>query len=119
MDMEKRSAQFKALGDPTRLEIFTFLTRCTCATAIDQEGNASCANGTTVGDVCCHVFGNKKVPSTMSFHLKELKAAGLIRTKKQGKFVLCQANLKEARGLSSFLGGSICQCCQLEDNNHE
>ena len=90
MDKIAQTARvFKALSDPTRLRIFQFLrTRC-CPVAVDDSGAVSPAVGPTVGQVCCHVTGVEKADSRISFHLKELRNAGLITVHKRGKFLLC------------------------------
>lgn len=89
----------KALGDPTRLKIYTFLRTCAeqvccceecrCSTFVDATGALKCSCGKSVSEVCCEVLGTDKIPSSMSFHLKELRQAGLIRMEKQGQRVFC------------------------------
>jgi ArsR family transcriptional regulator len=89
MDEKQLAASFKALGDPTRLRIFQFLRTCCCPIAIDDSGDVRPVTGPTVGDVCCSVTGSVKVSSTMSFHLKELRQAGLITMERRGKNMVC------------------------------
>lgn len=61
--------------------------------------------GVTVGQVCCHVTGDEKFSSTISFHLKELRLAGLIRCEKQGKFMICSVNRDRVTMLQNYFEG--------------
>ncbi len=130
---ERLAAMFRALGDPTRLRIFDFLRACAEPVAVDEagavrrlnawtEGTASpespfeddspaparrmacrsrrCA---TVGEVCCHVTGGPKVTSRMSFHLKELRIAGLIRMERRGRHRVCAVDPDALRLLADHL----------------
>lgn len=97
------TAMFRALGDPTRRAIFEFLcTRC-CPVAVEEDGAVHPVQGVTVGEVCCHVTGEEKFSSTISFHLKELRLAGLIRAEKQGKFMVCSARAEAIDALTEYL----------------
>lgn len=73
---------FRALSDPVRLTIFQWL-RCCDATLDLDTGECS------VGAVCCQV---RVAPSTVSHHLKELRRAGLVRTRKEGRTVFCSVD---------------------------
>lgn len=106
---------FKALGDPTRLRIFDFLRSCCCPVALGEEGEVRELAGPTVGEVCCCVTGATKVTSTISFHLKELRDAGLITMEKRGKNVICGVNRDAVTKLAAFLTvhpDSGCDCSQ-------
>lgn len=85
------TAMFRALGDPTRRAIFEFLCARCCPVAVEPSGAVHPLQGATVGEVCCHVTGSDKFSSTVSFHLKELRLAGLIEAEKTGKFMVCSA----------------------------
>lgn len=103
---------FKALGDPTRLGIFQFLRSSCCATVSD-DGEVHAFEGPTISEVCGHVMGDRKITSSMSFHLKELRIAGLIETEKRGKHVCCCVNREALHALSAYLHdnqeeGSVC-----------
>ncbi len=80
---------FKALGDPTRARIFEFLCTKYSPVALEESGDVRVVQGVTVGDVCCHITGSEQFSSTVSFHLKELRLAGLINAEKNGKFMVC------------------------------
>ncbi len=96
---------FKALGDPTRLSIFNFLRSCCCAT-VENDGEVQAFEGPTISEVCGHVTGDKKITTSMSFHLKELRNAGLIETEKRGKNVCCCVNRDALKALSVYLEDS-------------
>lgn len=82
----------RALGDPTRAQIFGFLLDCCCPVAVGDQGEVSRTSGPTAGEVCCHVTGLGKINSTISFHLQELRKAGLITAERQGKRMVCGVN---------------------------
>lgn len=102
MDPREIARMFKALGDPTRLHIFQFLRSYCCAT-VGDDGNVRGFDGPTITEVCGHILGDTKITTSMSFHLKELKNAGLIETEKRGKFVCCSVNRAALASLSTFL----------------
>jgi DNA-binding transcriptional ArsR family regulator len=101
---------FKALGDPTRLRIFEFLVKQCCPVAVGEEGAVRPAQGPTVGEVCCFITGLDQ-SSRISFHLKELRVAGLILMEKQGKFSICSPNLEALQKLAEFFQTSAQACC--------
>lgn len=94
---------FKALGDPTRLRIFEFLRSCCCEVAVGEVGEVRPVDGPTVGEVCCQVTGADKITSTVSFHLKELRNAGLITMEKRGKHMICAVDRNAVRELADYL----------------
>ncbi|MBN9501544.1 MAG: hypothetical protein BGO01_04590 [Armatimonadetes bacterium 55-13] len=102
--IKERSAAFKALGDPTRLQIFEFLCACASPVEVDESGDARPAQGSTVGEVCCHLEPELKTPSTVSFHLKELRNAGLITMERRGKNILCAPSPEAMIWLESYFG---------------
>ena len=59
--------------------------------------------GVTVGEVCCHVTGTEKFSSKVSFHLKELRLAGLIHAEKNGKFMICSVRREAVTTLVEYL----------------
>jgi len=108
---------FKALGDPTRLRIFEFLQAQCCPVAVEDEtGDVRPVIGPTVGEICCHVTGELTVTSTISFHLKELRQAGLITMERQGRHIICGVNRDAAARLAAFLSESVSNnssdCCK-------
>lgn len=80
---EELAEKFKALSNPNRLRIFMRLTSC-------------CTPGTpwVFGDGSCSCVGDLGkdlgiAPSTLSHHIKELRRAGLVMCRREGKTVLC------------------------------
>ena len=102
-DLEKRAAMFRALGDPTRLRIFEFLRSCCCPVEVDDTGEVRAAQGPTAGEICCHITGIERVTSTISFHLKELRQAGLIEVERRGKHLLHSVNRDSVSMLAHYL----------------
>lgn len=91
----------KALGDTTRLRIIEFLSRMCCSRAtVDDEGGVL---GPTAGEVCCHITGAEKITSTVSQHLRELEACGLVQLERRGKFMICTLRTERLRELSTYL----------------
>lgn len=97
------AAMFKALGDPTRLRIFTFLRSCCCPVAVEETGDVRPVEGPTVGEVCCQITGVERINSTISHHLKELRLAGLITIERRGKNMLCGINREAITALVTYL----------------
>jgi len=100
------AAMFRALGDPTRLRIFTFLRACCCPVAVEESGDVRPVLGPTVGEVCCRITGAEKINSTISHHLKELRLAGLITVERRGKNRICGINRAAVAALAAYLGDS-------------
>ena len=108
------ATMFKALGDPTRLAIFRFLRGCCRPVAVEESGAVRPVNGPTVGEVCCQVTGAGKVTSAISFHVKELRLAGLITVERRGKNMICGVNQDAVAALAAFFGTSEAgrdDCC--------
>lgn len=115
MDEKSAALMFKALGDPTRLRIFLFLRGCCCPVSLDDGGEVRTVDGPTVGEVCCHVTGLDKITSTISFHLKELRQAGLIQMDKRGKNMICSVDRQAIEILTAYLSNTgnsnLKECC--------
>lgn len=97
---------FKALGDPTRLRIFEFLRESCCPVTVEETGDVRATTGPTVGEVCCNVTGATTVTSSVSFHLKELRLAGLVTVERRGKYQICGINQDAVAALTAFFGGA-------------
>lgn len=101
---ETSQKAFKALGDPTRLRIVNFLSKMCCGTAaVDEDGGVY--EGPTASEVCCHLTGAEKITSTVSFHLHELEAAGLVRIERRGKKMICTLKSEALEALADGLKG--------------
>ncbi len=94
-DTRRFANMFKALSNPHRLSIFlVMMERCCPPDSCCGDENTSCVS--EIGN-CCEV-----APSTLSHHLKELRNAGLLMTKKRGKFVDCWIEPETLAELSRF-----------------
>ncbi|MGV3618737.1 MAG: ArsR/SmtB family transcription factor [Fimbriimonas sp.] len=102
-ELKDLSRMYKALGDPTRLRILQFLRSRCCPVALGEGGDVHPVEGPTVGEVCCQVTGLEKINSTISFHIRELKDAGLITVEKRGKYMVCGVNRAALSRLADFL----------------
>ena len=113
-----RAAMFKALGDPTRLRIFEFLCSCCCPVAVEETGDIRPVSGPTVGEVCCHITGIERITSTVSFHLKELRLAGLITVERRGKNMICGLRPEIMPMMTAYFSelekGRTNVCCEQE-----
>lgn len=88
-----------ALAQPTRLAIFRLLVEA------GEEGLVVGSIGNAVG----------VAPTTLSFHLKTLAHAGLVKTQQQGRFIFYSASFKTMFGLIDYLtedccGGNLAAC---------
>ncbi|CAN5706684.1 metalloregulator ArsR/SmtB family transcription factor [soil metagenome] len=101
MTDETTARALKALADPTRLHIVEFLSRCCCGRASVRENGD--VEGPTAGEVCCHITGAERITSTVSHHLHELEAAGLIRMEKRGKTAVCTLRPDALEGVARHL----------------
>jgi len=83
---------FGALAQETRLGIYRLLV---------TAGPEGLAAGVIAGKL-------DLPPATLSFHLKELSLAALVRSRQEGRFVLYAANFDTMIGLVSFLTENCC-----------
>ena len=93
--MEKQDvlAALSALAHETRLDVFRTLV---------QEGAGGLAAGVLAGRL--------GIPSpTLSFHLKELRSAGLIRSERDGRSLLYAPDFGAMRALVGFLTENCCR----------
>ena len=91
---------FKALGEENRLKILSNI--------LEKEWN--CQQGKCCDkDICIKDFSKplKTSFATISHHVKELVNAGLITTKKEGRWVYCQINRKAFKKAQEFLNGLL------------
>jgi ArsR family transcriptional regulator len=83
----------EALAQETRLSIFRALVQA------GPEGLSAGAIAESVGAPA----------STLSFHLKGLAAAGLVKPRQEGRFIYYAANYAEMSELIAFLTEKCCQ----------
>ncbi len=87
-----------ALAHETRLDVFRLLVRA---------GD----DGLTPGAIASHLG----IPSpTLSFHLKELRNAGIVRVRRQGRSLIYTAHFDTMYGLLGFLTDECCVGVTLE-----
>ena len=113
VDHKELVAMCRALGDPTRARIFSFLLDCCCPVAVEDDGNVRPVAGATVGEVCCHVTGSDAITSNVSFHLKELREAGLLLSERRGKHIVYGVDRAAIARLAAFFDGAKrrTDCC--------
>lgn len=87
-----------ALAQESRLEIFRFLV---------QTGK----NGVPAGKIAQRL---DLPPSTLSFHLNQLKQAGLIECRRESRTLFYSANYDSMNGLLAYLTEN---CCQGQNEN--
>ncbi|MBB1472084.1 MULTISPECIES: metalloregulator ArsR/SmtB family transcription factor [unclassified Luteimonas] len=92
MELKSATAALAALGHPTRLAVFRLLVEA------GPEGH-------TPGEI----MDALSLPgATLSFHLKELTAAGLIDGEAQGRHISYRADFSAMNGLVEFLTRNCC-----------
>ena len=85
-------AALAALAQESRLAIFRFLVTC------GPAGMAATKIGEELG-----------IPaSSLSFHLKELTHAGLIKPRQESRFIIYVANFAQMNALIAFLNENCC-----------
>ncbi|MGH0033069.1 MAG: ArsR/SmtB family transcription factor [Myxococcota bacterium] len=93
--MEKQDAisALAALAHETRLDVFRLLV---------QAGGEGLPAGALSGEL--------GVPAaTLSFHLKELKNAGVVRCRREGRSLIYRADFQAMNALLGFLTENCCQ----------
>jgi ArsR family transcriptional regulator len=82
-ESEQLTDVFKALSNPNRLKIFQRLASC-C-----KPGTVSVVDARDTA--CVGDLGRELgiVPSTVSHHIRELRQAGLIQTRRRGQKIEC------------------------------
>ncbi|MFH1138009.1 MAG: metalloregulator ArsR/SmtB family transcription factor [Pseudomonadota bacterium] len=97
-DLERFARMFKALANPHRLRILLELTRCLSddggfETSVEEMKNCQGEFAADLG----------LAPSTVSHHFKELRQAGLLRTKREGKTVRVWVETEALQALRGLL----------------
>lgn len=92
MKDEEAVRALAALANPHRIALFRTLVRA------GQEGMSA-------GDLA---RGAGLAPSNLTFHLKELERAGLIRSWREGRFIRSALSVSAMRDLIAFLTDDCC-----------
>ncbi len=93
MDIDHAVTSLAALAHPQRLGIFRLLVR---------EG----PNGVPASEIAEAVGAS---PTAASFHLKELDRAGLIRSRREGRYIRYAVHVEGMRQLLTYLTEDCCQ----------
>ena len=94
MNESEALAAFTALSQDTRLQVVRILVQA------GRDGMAAGAIGEAVGGAST---------SRLSFHLTHLEHAGLIQSRREGRFIIYRAVYPALAGLVGFL---LKDCCQ-------
>lgn len=92
MDIDEAAAGFTALGQETRLDLMRNLL-------------AAGPSGLPAGEIAARLG---VPPSTLSFHLKALEAAGLVAPTRHGRSLVYAAQVARLRALVAFLAEACC-----------
>lgn len=95
-------ASLSALAQESRLAIFRLLV---------EAG----PTGLAVGEIGADL---KVAPATLSFHLKELTHAGLVKSRQEGRFIFYSAAYDRMNELIAYLTENCCSrdgCCPPKD----
>lgn len=96
MEIEDATDRFACLSHETRLRLFKELVK---AERLDDAG------GLAAGELAARM---SIAPPTLSFHLKEMSRAGLVRSRRAGRSVIYRADLGAMTGLVNYL---LEDCC--------
>ena len=92
MDASFAVVALAALAQETRLHVYRLLV---------ETG----PTGLAVGEIGASL---RIAPATLSFHLKELARAGLIKPRQDGRFIYYSANYETMNGLLGYLTENCC-----------
>lgn len=103
MDVIEAAPRLEALGNSTRLSLFRMLVRA---------GHS----GLSVGECQRRL---QIANSTLSFHIKTLVVAGLVKQERQSRTLICRANFELMNALVEFLVAECCvdERCQVQKPN--
>ncbi len=96
-DTKKLTKIFKALADENRLKILLCIYKQECQCSNHKSCNGGCA---CIKDLSKPL---KITVPTVSHHIKVLVNAGLVTTKKEGRWVYCYVNKKVIDDIYRFL----------------
>lgn len=92
MELDDITARFAALAHPTRVALIRLLV-------------GAGPGGLPAGEIATALG---VAPSSLSFHLREMEAAGLLRAMRAGRVIRYAAELDAVRGLAAFLTETCC-----------
>lgn len=92
MDTHQVLSALSALAQESRLAVFRLLVQC----GPDGLAASKIAENLSLA------------PSALSFHLKELTHAGLLKARQDGRFIIYSANFDTMNGVLGFLTENCC-----------
>jgi ArsR family transcriptional regulator, arsenate/arsenite/antimonite-responsive transcriptional repressor len=92
VDAKAAVASLAALAQESRLQIYRLLV---------EAG----PTGLAVGEIGASL---RIAPATLSFHLKELAHAGLVKSRQEGRYVYYSASFERMNGLLGYLTENCC-----------
>jgi ArsR family transcriptional regulator, arsenate/arsenite/antimonite-responsive transcriptional repressor len=92
MESEAVIRSLAALAQDTRLAVYRLLVQCG-------------PSGLAAGEIAAQL---SLAPATLSFHLKELSHAGLIRSRQEGRFIFYATDFAAMNALVAFLTENCC-----------
>lgn len=92
MNSTSAVTRLASLAQDSRLAVFRLLV---------QRG----PDGMAAGDIATKL---KIPPATLSFHLKELSHAGLLKSRQDGRFIYYSPDFKAMRALVAYLTENCC-----------
>lgn len=92
MKTEAAVAALAALAQATRLDVYRLLV---------QQG----PSGLAAGEIAAQL---QIAPATLSFHLKELARAALLKSRQQGRFIFYAADFAAMNELLAYLTENCC-----------
>lgn len=103
MNSKTAVARLASLAQNSRLAVFRLLV---------QRG----PEGMAASDIAARL---KIAPATLSFHLKELSHAGLLKSRQEGRFIFYSPDFKAMQALVDYLTENCCaesasglgECC--------
>ena len=93
MDTIEIAKSLAELGNETRLDVFRLLVKAE-------------PNGLTISEIANR---HNLAASTLAFHLKGLVSADLVTQAKQGRSVVCRANLNRINSIVEILQAECCR----------
>ena len=97
-ELEQFSKMFKALSNPHRLKILLELSNC-------STGEGQFTTDEEEAENCQREFAESLglAPSTVSHHFKELREAGLLRMRREGKKVIVWIDMDALESIRRLL----------------
>lgn len=92
MKIDAAVARLAALAQQSRLRVFRLLV---------EKG----PDGMPAGEIAARL---KIAPNALSFHLKGLSSAGLLKSRQEGRFVYYAPDFKAMNGLIDYLTDNCC-----------